>query len=201
MPMSERYREELPRLTELPEPYEGVVEEIFFDLLVDRAVYIHNSLTNFREENPYLISALITDLTSSPNSDLSSNWLLSYYEIFSRSARKMGKMMLLVSKEVIETYDEKDVQELKSIDARRSQVDAIRHKELSIRNRNKLIKGEVLSNELASFWAHQRMFHTRLLMSGEKSDKIGLIFEGLYLAQAYIHAQQEANSLGKKFPL
>jgi len=197
--MSEQVSE-TKRLHELPAPYEGVTDEVFLDLLTDRGTFVKQTIENLKKENPHLVTFVVKSCNTSPDPELSLNWLLTYYEIYSRSARKNGQLILEVFEERIDSiFAEKDVL-LSQIpeDDPESIEKFLVEDELKKENiRQAEIKA---SDELANFWASLRLRRLGQIMSSQRTElETKMVIEPVKQLAILLHAQEEANRLSRKW--
>lgn len=185
---------------EFPMPYEGVVHEILFEVVTDRLVFIQRSLTKAISENPELKSLLLEDCFVSPNPDSSLSWALVYYEIYSRSAERLGRKMVVVSKDTITSIfgEEKDVlTSLLKTGEERLMASHFARQESKIEEA--IVREAKTSEEFGLFWVLVKMYSVNLLESGKSGNEINLTLEPLHTLQRLFHKQLKADYLGKKF--
>lgn len=203
----EKINKEIPRLNDLPSPYEGVADEIFFDLFSNRQVFVSQALGNLRDENPDLCVSFIKDLMTSPNHGLSLEWSLTYYEIFSRAARRMGKRMPLVSSETIQSVWGQEFSDLKlgmwKGDQGVSESLQAQENQFMEKTREEVDK----SSELGEFWSALLIHMGTLVTTAPNPSEVGRIHAALkwtlnplYHLRLALYAQCQANKLNQDFP-
>lgn len=197
--MVENINNQENRMIDLPEPNKGVTSEIFLDLLSDRSQFVKKALTNLKDENPNIAGFMIKDCIISPDPERSLDFSLSYYEIFSRSARKSGRRLLLVTEETFTSTFGIQIRDLQFAEHNPSDTSSYLHKEEN--QRNQLVEDETsLSDELAEFWATVRIWELNQLMAGRNNPvAIELILKTLYTVSTLLYKQQDSNSLSQQF--
>lgn len=143
--------------SERPNPYAGVALEVFKDILTNREAFRSKVMRQMASENEVLHDFVLKASMGSPNRELTLDWCLIYYEIFSRSARKEGEPMIKVTKETHDSMFQKEVTLLNMMTRGRPEAESERlleqyrkKKEEDIENRK---SRETNSNdELAVFW-------------------------------------------------
>jgi len=198
--MVEQEKPEFQRFAELPVPYKGVTFELFFELLSDRAAFVRKALKNLREENPALLRLIITWCLPSPAPESSLAWTLSYYEIFSRTARKSGKRIFEVSEELLQSYVAQYSREIAELPAQRDEVIKAYFEKREEDEREKTYKEMKISDELADFWGTVLIYEVNQRMSGDNALKLKYILEPLYSLRSVLYEQQKANKFKQKFP-
>lgn len=187
------------RVRELPQPYEGVTQEVFFDLLSDRANFVKKALTNLLDENPQIAKLIIQNCISSPDPENSLNFALSYYEIFSRSARKNGQKLLIVTEDTFQADIGVQQRDLESI--MHSPTDISKYLQEQEKQKQQQISNEINQNdELGEFWATLKMWELHQVITGDKKQiEIEIILRPLYGVRSLLYNQQSANRLRDQF--
>jgi len=198
--MVEQEKPEFQRLAELPIPYKGVTCELFFELLSDRAAFVRKALKNLREENPALLRLIITWCLPSPAPESSLAWTLSYYEIFSRTARKSGKRIFEVSEELLQSYFAQYSREIAELQAQGDEVIKAYYEKREEDEREKTHKEMKISDELAEFWSTVLIYEVNQRISEDNPVKLKYILEPLYSLRSVLYEQQKANKFKQKFP-
>lgn len=194
--MLERFRKDRKRLLELPEPAPGITRAIMIQYMSDQSAFIRKSTENIIKENGYLYSWIIPDIITSPDPDMSLRWTLIYYEIYSRSAKAIGKQMPYVSIDKIVSMSQAESSDMKLINK-----DEIQEVKKFVReNEDKRVKittEEMDRNmSLKVFWS---TLEERCQNSGRSESEVFLILFPLYELRSYLYEQQEANRLKQKF--
>ncbi|HVF69632.1 MAG TPA: hypothetical protein VNA13_03645 [Xanthomonadales bacterium] len=94
---------------DLPDPTEGITDEVLAELRTDRDRFVEETLTVLSDENKPLESFLTFARQHVMRSDDLMDWTLAYYAIVSRSARNQGIPMIGVSQSVIDKVSEEGV--------------------------------------------------------------------------------------------
>ncbi len=184
---------------ELPIPYDGVVLEVFNDLVTDRASFVRGAMENIRQENPYVLELIVRHALVSPYRDLALDWGLSYYEVNSRSAKRQGTQMIKVSKSLVDASLGKQAQEM-SLLRIEDREDIIEYFNREEELRKVRINSELeRSAEMAKFWT---TYHTSLanhLMENvvHEADFPSSIID---ILNELLHQQIDANKLTNQFP-
>ena len=148
----ERLRRSLERVT----PSDGITEEIFGDLLVDRQGFVVDTLTKIKSENPGIFRHIVASCIAYPNRDLLLDWMLMYYEIFSRSAQRQGVGMLTVEEGILEQIVNKRANSY-IVSRAGGQEAVIAHLELESEKAQSLLEKESSNDDLAVYWFRARM--------------------------------------------
>lgn len=186
------------RVRELPQPYKGVTEEVFSDLLSDRANFVKKAFTNLLDENPQIAKLIIKDCITSLDPESSLNFALSYYEIFSRSARKNGQRLLMVTEDTFQSDISVQQRDLESI--MNSPTDISNYFEEQEKQKQQQISNEINQNaELGEFWVTLKMWAVHQHIGGKKQIETELILISLYAVRSLLYNQQAANRLRNQF--
>jgi len=108
-------RSRLQILEKLPTPYEGITLEIFAECLFDPDTFRKKVLKKMKQENGVLFEWVVNSSIGSLNPEETLRWLLSYYEIFSRSGEKEGQGMLVISQNILHSIYAPQIREIKKI--------------------------------------------------------------------------------------
>lgn len=189
----ERFRGSRPR--ELPTPSIWIVQDVLNDLLGERNIFIKNTVNDLSRENPHLSGLVLPYLLSSPNRDFSENWTFSYYEIYSRSARKSHIPMVQVSTDLIVAY-------ASDLSARTNLTPEERfYEELSEKHKVHMAKEKSESGALDFFWSSFEFWRDTQRIIGRSDYEIDLISAPLYFVTILLHEQQDANRIAAQFTL
>ncbi len=88
--------------TDLPNPADGIADEVLAELRLDRTGFIEETLAILSKENRPLVNLLTYARRRVIRSDDFMDWTLVYYAILSKSARKQGLPMIEVTQSVID---------------------------------------------------------------------------------------------------
>lgn len=189
-------------MVELPTPYEGVTDEILLELLADRDGFVRRVISNLKEENPSLVEYIVKSCPTSPDPESSLNWLLAYYEIFSRSARKNGRIMFEVSRERIRSVFAERRATLDQVteEDEEAQFEFYAEEDMKVEN---IIQAETESaRPLAEFWITIKMRRLKQLMTVSKTEaEVDAILHPLHDLSLLLHSQEEANKLASKWKI
>lgn len=195
--MVENPNQEIKRITQLPRPYEGVAQEVLFEILSDRATFVRKALANMHEENPALVKHLIHHCIASPNRDISLDFCLGYYEILSRSARKDGMRLFLVPDETIKSYSHEQIQILENL----GEEEAINHIKKIEKQDRELTDEEIQrSDEFGEFLVCISQWRMHALVADKSSEELQFTIEPLYAMRRFLYYQQEINKFKQNFP-
>lgn len=189
-----------PIPTELPRPYKGVCKEIFSDLVIDRADFRRRSLGNLKGENPHLLDYIVREAMFSPDQDATLDWTLPYYEIFSRSAKKEGPPIVVVTEELIRSTHGQRLPGMERIDPGNVRQLERYVKEKIARWKGLEEKDIDRSEELLIFWTWFNLYLHKMRMMG--TDMIAyphMVFDCLYNVAEYLGSQAQANRIKNRF--
>lgn len=95
-------------------PYEGVVDEVLSETAQNEAIFTTIVLEKLQRENPALYDFVLFAQRLSPVPSVTVGWMLTYYEIFSRSSQKAHMPIVRISPDVIEQTMETHREELEA---------------------------------------------------------------------------------------
>jgi len=192
---------------ELPMPVPGVTEKIFVDLLANRAKFVREELAHMGKENKDLRDWLVQDCLMSATRDVSLDWALMYYAIYSRSARKTVAAMPEVSEASIRSKFEERSTLIQSLEEDEAGAYLIKESE---RKRDEIYSRDTnRSYELFVFWSRAHIFgftnRMHRIYTAQRID-LNLVpimpdetLDSLYELANLLHNQVDANNLREQF--
>ena len=190
--MVERLRLEEPGHNELPKPDEGACGEIFFEILTDRQEFHRKVLTVLKEENPFLLDVVINTSIACSDREMSLDWSLTYYELFSRSTRKAGVKMPQVANETVASHYERRSLGSELAKERGEQAAEKYGKSLNDLVERMTIEDMKKSYELGRFWTMVARYTASAKFAGKNTTEIFDILHSLHEVQALLHSQANA---------
>lgn len=194
-------RYEIEQPAKLPTPCEGIAGEIISEVLQDRASFIQKALSNFENENPHLAKIVRSFCMASPEPETSLRWTLVYYEIYSRSARKTGAGMPVVSKRTIQSTADEDINILTKLKKKDPEAKIEFKRERNSQRENLFDKEIAENDELLNFWSMVEAYLAKqfVLTGRQPAIVMDTILSPLYHVQEMLHSQVEANRMANEW--
>lgn len=175
-------------LKERPVPREGITVELFGELLTDRAKFINGVSRHMRKESPFLWSFTMRTAAQSPRPDLTLNWMLLYYEIFSRSAREQGAI-IQIEETIIKTVLQETLDESNTLGELSDEL-RIDHYVRMNENLGKDAFDEIKNNgELFDFWS--ALIYQEVSMKEEINEFARTVYQPIYLMPVFFKRSEE----------
>jgi len=189
-----------PKYPELSIPYSGVTKEIFTELLINRDEFVRETFETMEVENPRLARMLVSEGISSMQPDTTFNWALAYYAIYSRSAKRKGEPMIVVTEDRFRSLRSEELallSQAESFGEDEQIADFFNNQSNKI---DSLIGKEIKkSKELAEYWACLKRFQASSLMAGKTPSEIEFVLEAANSLVCLLHSQEKTNILTVKF--
>ena len=185
---------------ELAIPYEGVVDEVFTDLLTDKRAFIRSAMEKVREENSTLLPVLIR-LIPSVDWETQLSWCLAYYEIHRRSAERAKIPMIRISKDTVDSLLAQELAE-NNLFIERDEKALTKYFYNKDRLQKERQEKEITrSKEFENFWSYLVVSQAYLishqhLSSSAASERIQVAYD----LQEIFLAQEDINNLNRSFP-
>lgn len=184
-----------PKTSNLPQPERGIFKELKEELDANQAAFTSKVISHAQLENPHLVKEIAEILTELSDNDLGlAQYLFClYYEIFSRSARKQGFLLVEVSEETATNYLDYTRQRLAKAKETKSPIEF----GLLIHIEEELLTIEEIgeSEELKQFWQHADNLRNNLRQKYGAAGAILLEHASiaLYLTRGLLYEQQRKN--------
>lgn len=184
---------------ELPSLCEGVWDEVRFDLLSDRNSFINKALVNLKEENPILARLVTESSLISPEPEISLNWALAYYDLYSRSAKRTNQKMLIISNDVANSFYDAQSRDLnRAMASSQEEVRGVFDEEDKALMQ---IRSEEVDKDkqMGEFWTVTYLRQANMALT-RSTVEVEIIFRPLTLTQLLLHRQKDVNRFNSKFP-